>query len=127
MKVTHPKLHRVFLRGVRFLEEEGVFVVQVGRYRGRIDVEDSPFRVVAYDETVGTVQLTDGTVEPIAPESLSIDPDGVLRCQVKGRFPARFTHAGQAHLLDHLEPAGEGWVLRAGGRGLPVPGLPRKG
>jgi hypothetical protein len=102
-------------------------VVQVGRYRGQIDVEDTPFWVVAYDEKAGTVQLTDGTWEPIMPESLSVDPDGVLRCRVKGRFPARFTHAGQALLLEHLEEAGEGWVLRAGARALPVPGLAWKG
>ena len=123
MKVTHPKLHRVLLRGVRFLEEEGVFVVQVGRYRGRIDVEDTPFWVVAYDEAVGTVQLTDGTVEPIAPESLSIDPDGVLRCWVKGRFPARFTQTGQAHLLPHVEPRDDGLALRIGERWIPLPGI----
>jgi hypothetical protein len=102
-------------------------VVQVGRFRGQIEVEDTPFWVTAYDGETGTVQLTDGTEEPLEPESLSMDEDGVLRCRVKGRFPARFTHAGQAHLLDHLEPEGEGWVLRASGRRVPVPGLDRKG
>jgi hypothetical protein len=111
---------------VRFLDEEGVFVVQLGRYRGRIDVEDTPFWASAYDPDAGEIWLTDGSREPLQPETLSVDPDGVLRCCVKGRFPARFTHAGQAHLLDALDLGPDGWTLQVGeGRqrvtGLPVP------
>ncbi len=113
--VTHPRLHRAFLRGVRFLDEEGVFVVQVGRYRGQIEVEDTPFWVVAYDAESGELELTDGSSERLEAQTLSVDPDEALRCRVKGRFPARFTHAGQAHLLDALE-------LRHGIPGLRVGG-----
>jgi len=112
--VTHPRLHQVFLRGVRFLDEEGVFVVQVGRYRGQIEVEDTPFWVVAYDPENGEIELTDGSSEKLEARTLSRDPDEVLRCRVKGRFPARFTHAGQAHLLDALELRGATPWLRAG-------------
>jgi hypothetical protein len=119
-------MHRVFLRGVRFLDDEGVFVVQVGRFRGQIEVEDTPFWVVAYDAPLGTVQLTDGSEEPLAVASLSLDPDAVLRCIVKGRFPARFTRTGQGHLLNHLERCEKGWVLLVGDRSIPVPGLPRE-
>jgi len=112
--VTHQRLHRVLLRGVRFLEEEGVFVVQVGPYRGQIEVEDTAFWVVAYDPESGEIELTDGSSERLEARTLSLDPDDVLRCRVKGRFPARFTHAGQAHLLDALElREGRPW-LRVG-------------
>lgn len=112
--VTHPRLHRVLLRGVRFSDQEGVFVVQVGPYRGQIEVEDTPFWVVAYDAESGEIQLTDGSSEPLDVQTLSADPDEVLRCRVKGRFPARFTHAGQAHLLDALELRGGTPGLRVG-------------
>jgi hypothetical protein len=112
--VTHPRLHQVLLRGVRFLDDEGVFVVQVGRYRGQIEVEDTPFWVVTYDPESGEIELTDGSSERLEARTLSRDRDEVLRCRVKGRFPARFTHAGQAHLLDALElREGKPW-LRAG-------------
>ncbi len=121
--VTHPRLYRAFLRGVRFLEKEGVFVVQLGHFRGQIEVEDTPWWVVAYDEERGLVELTDGSREPLAAHTLRSDPDGVLRCTVKGRFSARFTRAGQAHLLDQVEERDGRWQLRAGGRWLPLPEL----
>ncbi len=123
-RVTHPGLYRAFLRGVRYSEPEGVFVVQIGRFRGQIEVEDVPFWVVAYGPGSGEIELTDASSEPLAAETLTSDPDEVLRCTVKGRFPARFTRAAQAHLLDALELRGDALVLRAGRRRLPVPKLP---
>lgn len=113
--VTHPRLHQVLLRGVRFLDEEGVFVVQVGPYRGQIEVEDTPFWVVTYDPESGEIELTDRSSERLEAQTLSLDPDEALRCRVKGRFPARFTLAGQAHLLDALELRGGTPWLRQGG------------
>ncbi len=121
--VTHPKLHRAFLRGVRFLDDEDVWIVQIGRFRGQIEVEEIPFWVVAYDPATGAVQLTDGSTEPLACGTLEVDPDEVLRCRVKGRFPARFTRTGQAHLLDALELREGAWVLRLGAHFELVPGL----
>ena len=103
---------------MRFAEPEGVFVVQIGRFRGQIDVEDTAFWVTAYDAETGEVDLTDGSSEPLRSETLQTDEDGVLRCTVKGRFPARFTRAGQAHLLDHVEFRASGLVLRVAGRWL---------
>ena len=119
--VTHPGLYRAFLRGVRFLEEESVFVVQVGHFRGQIEVEDTPWWVVSYDPASGEIELTDRTREPLQADSLRADPDGVLRCTVKQRFSARFTRAGQAALGDALEETRNGWALRAGSRYLPIP------
>ncbi len=119
--VTHPGLHRAFLRGVRFLEDPGVFVVQVGRFRGQIEVEDTPWWVVGYDPELGEIELTDRTREPLLAETLAADPDGVLRCTVKQRFAARFTRAGQAALAAALEETPHGWTLRAGAQRLQVP------
>ena len=123
--VSHPRLHRALLRGVRFAEDEGVFVVQIGRFRGQIEIEDVPFWVVAYGPESGELDLTDGSAELIRPETLSLDPDGVMRVRVKqGRFPARYTRTGQAHLLEHLELREGAWVLRVGKGWVPVPGFP---
>ena len=122
-KVTHPGLYRAFLRGVRFLDAEGVFVVQIGHFRAEIDVEDVPFWVVAYDEASGEIELTDRSAEPLDASSLTLDPDGAIRCRVKGRFAARFTHAAQAHLLDAADTRAALPRIRAAGRLLPAPGL----
>ena len=121
--VTHPGLYRAFLRGVCFLDEEGVFVVRVGHFRGQIDVEDVAFWVVAYDVESGEIELTDRSSERLEPGTLTFDPDGALRCSVKGRFPARFTHAGQSHLLDAVEGSEAAPRIRMGRVLAAAPGL----
>ena len=106
-----------------FDEGEGVFVVQVGRFRGRIDLEDTAFFVHAYAPEAGTIDLSDLSSERLDPESLRVAEDGVLRCTVKGRFPARFNRAAQVHLLLALDPARHPPRLRMGACEIPVPGL----
>ncbi len=123
VKVTHPRLHAVFLRGVDFEEGEGVFVIRLRHFRGQIEVEDTPYWVVSYNPESGNVELTDRSEEPLCAETLRLDPDGVLRCTVKGRFPARFTRTGQAHLLDNLEIEGREASVRRGDAWIPLPGL----
>ena len=119
--MTHPKLYAAFLRGVRFLDDEGVFVVQLRQFRGQIEVEDTPWWVVSYDGVSGEIELTDGSRERLRVDSLSADPDDVLRCTVKGHFPARFTHAGQAMLLNELDLDADPVRLRVGDRRQSLP------
>lgn len=105
-----------------WLEEEGVFVTRLGHFRGQIGVEDVAFFVTAYDPRRGTIHLSDRTTERLQTETLRVDPDGAFRCAgVKGRFEARFTQAGQAHLLASVEERGDIYVLRAGDRLAPLP------
>jgi hypothetical protein len=122
VQVTHPRLREQFLRSVEWSEAEGAFIVRLRHFRGWLDVEDTPWFVVAYDAEQGEIELTDGTREPLQPETLRVDPDQVLRCAVKGgRWDARFTHRGQAHLLDAVESDGEELRLRVGSRRVPLP------
>jgi hypothetical protein len=123
VRVTHPRLHEAFLAGVRWAEAEGTFIVQLGVFRGWLEVEDTAFFATAYDAQSGELELSDRSHERLAAETLAIDPDQVLRCTVKGRFAARFTRAAQAHLLDAVERDGDVLVVRAGDARLPAPGL----
>jgi len=117
VQVTHPKLAAAFLRSVEWSEADGAFLVRLRQFRGWLDVEDTPWFVVSYDALTGEIELTDGSREVLQPRTLSVDPDDVLRCAVKdGRWEARFTHRGQAHLLDALEPDEIGMTLRIRGR-----------
>lgn len=114
--VTHPRLRAQFLRSVEWSEADGAFLVRLRHFRGWLDVEDTAWFVVAYDPASGEIELTDGTRERLQPATLRVDPDGVLRCGVKrGRWDARFTHRGQAHLLDAIEPREDGLYLRIAG------------
>ncbi len=127
IEVTHPGLHRAFLRGVRWSADEDTFIVQLGRYRGWLDVEDTAFWVTAYDQPSGEIELSDQSRERLCVETLTVDPDEALRCTIKGRFPARFTRAAQAHLLDSLDLRAEaepGAVyVRVGRERVRAPGL----
>jgi hypothetical protein len=123
VQVTHPRLFAAFLRGVRWLPDEGCFVIQLGRFRGQIEVEDVPFWVTAFDADAGEVKLSDGSSEPLAADSITADSDEVLRCTVKGRFPARFTQRAQAELLAAVDADDDGLFLRMGARRVGLPGL----
>ena len=117
VQVTHRRLAAQFLRSVEWSEADGAFLVRLRHFRGWLDVEDTPWFVVSYDEASGEIELTDGTREVLEPRTLRMDADDVLRCAVKGgRWDARFTHRGQAHLLDALEPGDDGLRLRIAGR-----------
>jgi hypothetical protein len=116
-EVTHPRLRAHFLRSVEWSEADGAFLVRLRHFRGWLDVEDTPWFVVAYDAETGEIELTDATRERLDAGSLRLDPDEVLRCAVKGgRWDARFTHRGQAHLLDAIESEEQGLYLRMGAR-----------
>jgi hypothetical protein len=119
--IRHARLRAVLERGVRYAESEARFVVQLGRYRAGIEVEGTAFFVRGFDAREGSIALSDGSCESLAVASLCADADGALLCTVKQRFAARFTHAAQAELLAHVEAQGDGAVLRAAGRAIPLP------
>jgi len=123
VRVTHPRLCAAFLAGVRWAEAEQAFVVQLQQFRGWLDVEDTAFFVTEYDAETGELALSDRSREQLDAATLCVDPDDVLRCTVKGRFDARFTRAGQAHLQDALDFDGNAAVVRAGRARLPAPRL----
>jgi hypothetical protein len=123
VRVTHPRLREAFRAGVRWADAERVFVVQLGRFRGWLDVEDTAFFVDAYDAATGELAISDRSREPLAAETLRADPDGVLRCRLAEGFAARFTRAAQAELLAAVEIAADGVCVRAGQRLARAPGL----
>ena len=125
--VLHTRLRRAFDRSVRYLPEEGVYVVQLGRFRGRIEVEEAAFFVRSFDAERGEIRLSDRTCERLDVDSLRPSPhDGALLCAVKRRLAAgllaRFSHPAQADLLAAVEETPLGPQLRAAGRliGLPA-------
>jgi len=127
--IAHPRLRAAFARSVRYLPEERKYVVQLGRFRGQIEPEEAAFLVTAYDATAGRLQLSDGTSEPLDPETIEASPfDGAWLCRVKphleeGGLLARFTQAAWAELLHASEERAGRVLLRVGDAHLPVPRL----
>jgi hypothetical protein len=128
--IRHARLRAAFDRSVRFLPEEGAagkYVVQLGRFRGEIEVEEAGFFVREVDLASGALRLSDGTLEALDPATLRASPiDGALLCRVKRALApagllARFLPAAQSELLLAVEETGQGHALRLGGalRALP--------
>jgi len=126
--IRNRKLRAAFERGVRYLPAEGKYVVQLGHFRGQLDVEEAGFFVRSVDLASGALALSDGTSERLDPVSLrasALDPDALL-CTVKRGLvpfglPARFTRAAQAELLLGVEEDGEALCVHLAGRRYPLP------
>ena len=119
--LTNRRLREAFDRSVRYLPAEGKYVVQLGLFRGQIEVEEAAFFVRSADPATGSITLSDGTAELLDPGSLRPSPhDGAWLCDVKRALalqglPARFTQVAWAQLLEAVEETREGPALRLAG------------
>ncbi len=126
--IRNTKLRTLFERSVRYLPEEGKFVVRAGRFRGQVEVEEAAFFVRQIDLDAGALGLSDGSTELLVAESLawsSLDSNALL-CRVKhdlvpGGLAARFTQSAQAELLLGAEERGSAVVVEIAGRRVRVP------
>ena len=120
--VLNRKLRKAFDQSVRYLMDEKKYVVQLGRFRGEIEIEETGFFVRLFDPETGAIALSDGTREILEIASLAPSPiDGALLCTVKRDLipeglPARFMHAAQAELMNAVDPDAAPPALRLAGR-----------
>jgi hypothetical protein len=125
--VLNRRLREAFDRSVRYLAEEGIFVVQLGRFRGQIEVEEAAFFVRDFDAPTGTIRLSDASTELLDAATLHLSPrDGAGLCRVKRALAAegllaRFTHAAWAELAAAIGGPEPEPRLRVGERSLPLP------
>jgi hypothetical protein len=127
--IRNRRLREHFDRSVKYLPDERKFVVTLRQFRGEIEVEEAAFFVRAFDAASGRITLSDRSEESLEPASLALSPrDGALLCRVKRDLApegllARFGHGAHAELLQAVEEAGSGLVLRLAGRRHPLPEL----
>jgi hypothetical protein len=125
--LLNRRLRERFDRGVRYLPEVDKYVVQIGRFRGEIEVEEAGFFVRSFHPEDGALDLSDGSRERLDVDSLSVSRiDGALLCRVKrdlrpAGLLARFHHAAHAELLNAIDE--EGTALRIAGEKRPLPAL----
>jgi hypothetical protein len=127
VRVTHPRILDAFQRGLS-PTDDGRYRLDFGNDWCFVEVEDAAYQVLgvgfAHAEHV-LLSLSDGTHEPLAVESLHVDSDGILACQVKGgRAKARFSRTAQFALGDRIEARAGTLILRWAGRERALPGLP---
>jgi hypothetical protein len=125
--ITNRRLREAFDRAVRYLPEEEKYVVQLGPFRGEIELEEAGFFVRSADPAIGSIALSDGSTELLDPASLHRSGlDDAWLCRVKrelapGGLAARFTQSAWAQLLEALEETEDGPALRLAGRLAMVP------
>lgn len=120
--IEHPRIIEAFNTGL-VPTDDGRFKLVFGWDWCFVEVEDAAYRVVTVDvgESSVALRLTDRSVEPLDPSTLSLDPDGVLSCRVKeGRAKARFTRDAQFELGSRMEERRGAIVLLLSGREYPV-------
>ncbi|MEE8581911.1 MAG: hypothetical protein V3T33_10015 [Myxococcota bacterium] len=128
--IRNRKLRQAFDRSVRYLPGEGKFVVQLGRFRAEIEVEEAAFFVRSVDPEAGTIRLSDGGDELLEVPTLHRSSrDGAWLCRVKRGLlaeglVARFSHAAHAELLAGVEQEDSGPVLHLAGQRYELGGLP---
>jgi hypothetical protein len=122
------RLREKFDRSVRYLPDEGgAYVVQSGRFRGLIDVEEAGFFVDDIDLSQALVRLSDSTSDKLDVATLVTSPlDGALLCRVKrdlegGGLIARFSHRAQAEFMNAIDDTGTG--IDVGGQTVNLPAL----
>ena len=124
-RIVHPKIIEAFNAGLR-PAGDGRFELHLGNDWARVDVEDAAYGVTRarLEGSTFQLELTDRTEEPLVPETLSADAEGVLRCQVKGgQARARFSREAQFTVGAQLEHGDAGWTLQLGDIRVSLPGL----
>jgi len=122
--IVNPHIARLFARHITRGSDGGWWLV-IGDERAPVVVDDTPLVVQRVDgsPTEGfTIELNDGTREPLPAGSLRMGADDVLYCDVRDdRVPARFLRSAQADLLRHVREDATGFVLPLpGGRSAPL-------
>jgi hypothetical protein len=123
--ILNRKLRERFDRAVRYLAEESKYVVQIGHFRGEVEVEEAGFFVRSFDPDSGCIGLSDGSEELLEVASLRVSArDGALTCRVKrdlcdAGLLARFHHAAHAELMNAVDENGESLRVAGGAKRLP--------
>jgi hypothetical protein len=118
--ITHSRTLEVLWSSLE-RQPDGRYLVRIGRESGYVRIEDAPYGVrgITFDQGVPLAHLTDGTVEPLDPSTLTVDGEGILHCTVHATHRARFTRSAQVSLGLALEedPEAPGqFRLELGGR-----------
>jgi hypothetical protein len=120
--IVHERLALLFSRYLRRKPGGGFEIWIDERYHADVEVEDTPYVVTGVGPASSpgsagfTLRLSDGSSEPLDPDSLQVGAGNVLYCRVKsGSERARFLRHTYYQLAHFIEEAGDGqFRLRCG-------------
>ncbi|HEV7734132.1 MAG TPA: hypothetical protein VGR62_18315 [Candidatus Binatia bacterium] len=123
--IPNRAICRLYARAMT-VDDDGTARLELGEDRARVEIEDTPWVVIAVDgdpQHGFTVRLNDETSEPLVPATMRVAADNVLYCRVKGgRHEARFLRPAYYELMRHAEAsASGGYELPVAGARIPLP------
>ncbi len=99
------------------MDADGRYILELDGQRCLLEVEDTAYVVrQVRKEGKFLLQLSDDSVEELAPETLLVGEGNVLYCTIKGAFPARFTRPAYYQLADYVEEEEGAYVLESAGK-----------
>jgi len=126
-EVAHAGFKRALFRWLdRLPAPDGRYVLRLDEQRfAYLDVDDTPLvaRAARFDAAGRAfLALSDGSEEPLAPETLTIDGAGVLYAWVRGgKLEARLSTSAAAALADAVSEDAGRPSLRLAGRSYVLP------
>lgn len=122
--VLHEGLRRALFRWLDRLPD-GRVVLRLDPERfAYVEVEDTPLvaRAARLDGGAVLLSLSDGSEEALAPDTLTIDAAGVMRCRVRGgRLEARLATSAATTLAELITERPGGPQIEIAGRIFPIP------
>jgi hypothetical protein len=104
--VRHEGLRQALFRWLDRLPDGRVVLRLDERRFAYVEVDDTPLvvRGARVDGDRVLLTLSDGAEEPLAPETLTVDGAGVMRCTVRaGKLEARLSTAAAAALAEIID------------------------
>ncbi len=110
-EMSRQDIIQLFCRHLK-QDASGQYFIEIGKQRFCVEVEDTPYvvrsvcRIDRGDVTEECLYicLSDGSIEQLDLETLSISKENVPYCRVKSScFDARFSRPGYYQLAEHLE------------------------
>ena len=129
VRVTNPRLAEFLLTHLK-KDEDGRYLVVVGRDRRYVEVADAPYRALGIEVGGGAegsqqllVRLNDGSLEPFDPATFWIAQDGTPYCLVRDRLhKVRFTVESYRQFSAFITAEAETgrYLLQIGSHQIPV-------
>ena len=125
-EVEHVGLRQALFRWLdRLPPPDGRYVLRLDAERfAYLEVEDTPLVATSLrfdDGGRALLGLQDGLEEPLDPTTLTVDADGILRCQVRAtQIEVRLDTSAAATLADKIEGPPDARVLRLGTTLIPI-------
>jgi uncharacterized protein len=130
VEITHQRTCLLFSRSL-YKSPDGGYFVRVGKECAPVDIEDKPFvikSVTVVSESgescsMYKILLSDETEETLDPNTLTIGPEHVMYCTVKGSTEeARFLRSAYYQISAHVEyiETEDRYVLPCKGHDFPI-------